>query len=288
MAREASALTRHGAAPRPTTTAISISESPDMRAFGLSEEHLKEAVCEVALHLLADGGDLAYGGDLRPGGFTRVLFELLDRYRRGGDASDTARVTNYLAWPVHIQMDAEALEANISGLKGRARLVLCGLNGEPMSTRSRQDMPPREPDEREWSEGLTAMRRAMLDRTDARVILGGKLDKYKGSMPGIAEEALLSLESERPVFLIGGFGGCARSVAQALGLAGARAGPAQTWPGRDKLKRYGATDLHNGLTFEENRILAESPHIGQSVTLILRGLHRLRRDGLICGGSRGE
>ena len=142
-----------------------------------------------------------------------------------GGAGDAARVTNYLAWPVHIQMDAEELEANISGLKGRARLVLCGLNGEPMSARSRQGMPPREPDEREWSEGLTAMRRAMLDRTDARVILGGRLDKYKGSMPGIAEEALLSLESERPVFLIGGFGGCARSVAQALGLAGARAGP---------------------------------------------------------------
>ena len=259
-----------------------------MRAFGLSEEHLKEAMCEVALHLLADGGDLAYGGDLRPGGFTRVLFELLDRYRRGGGAGDAARVANYLAWPVHIRMDAETLEANISGLKGRARLVLCGRDGEPMSARTRGKMPPREPDEREWSEGLTAMRRTMLDRTDARVILGGRLDKYKGRMPGIAEEALLSLESERPVFLIGGFGGCARSVAEALGLADTLADPAPTWPGHDKLKRYGAKDLHNGLTFEENRILAESPHIGQSVALILRGLHRLRRDGLICVGSRGE
>ena len=46
--------------------AISISESPDMSVFGLSTDHLQNAVPEVALHLLSSGRSLAYGGDLHP------------------------------------------------------------------------------------------------------------------------------------------------------------------------------------------------------------------------------
>jgi len=33
-------------------------------------------------------------------------------------------------------------------------------------------------------------------------------------MPGIAEETYLSLEAQQPVFVLGGFGGCARDIAE--------------------------------------------------------------------------
>ena len=47
----------------------------------------------------------------------------------------------------------------------------------------------------------------MRQETRARIVLGGRVAGYKGRMPGIAEEALLSLQAQQPVFLLGGFGG---------------------------------------------------------------------------------
>ena len=83
------------------TVAISISESPDMAVLGLSDAHLRDAMDRLALHLLASGASLAYGGDLRANGFTDWLFELVSRYQH--PASEVRiGVTNYLAWPIHI------------------------------------------------------------------------------------------------------------------------------------------------------------------------------------------
>ena len=264
----------------PMVISVSISESPDLPVLGLSDEHLQDAMYEIATHLLANGADLAYGGDLRPGGFTEMLFELLYRYR-SDVGSDEAHITNYLPWPVHIGMDVDKITETASKL-GQIYLRLIGRNGEDMSIEERQKMASRQPDEYEWSEGLTAMRRVMCAETDARIALGGRVDGYKGSMPGIAEEVLLSLESRRPVFLIGGFGGCAGDISVAMGLVNSREGRPRdsltSWAGLGRFKRYGPDDLLNGLTREENGILAESPYIGQAVTLVLKGICRLRKD----------
>ena len=97
-------------------------------------------------------------------------------------------------------------------------------------------------------------------------------------MPGIAEEALLSLESQQPVFLAGGFGGCARDIAETLGLVETWAGSRPAWPGRQEFALYRHHNLRNGLTLDENRLLAVIPHADRVVALVLRGLHRLRRN----------
>lgn len=264
----------------PRVVAISVSESPDMAVLGLSNDHLEDAMCEIAMYLLADGADLAYGGDLRPGGFTEMLFEMLLRYRSGADATRDGSLTNYLAWPVHIRMAKDTINETTSALRC-ARLALMGRDGRRVSIEERLEMRSYEPEEKEWSEGLTAMRRTMCAETDARVVLGGKVAGYKGSMPGVAEEVLLSLESRQPVFLIGGFGGCAGDVAWTLGLSdsptGSLAGSRPTGADGRLFERYGPDNLRNGLSLEENMFLAKSSHIGQAVALVLRGLHRLRK-----------
>ena len=45
--------------------AVAISDSPDMAGLGLAPEHLRDAMAEIARHLLALGARLVYGGDLR-------------------------------------------------------------------------------------------------------------------------------------------------------------------------------------------------------------------------------
>ena len=261
----------------PKTIAISTSDSPDMAALGLSEGHLREAVAEIAIYLLASGASLAYGGDLRREGFTELLLELVMRYRRQEEPQ--ARVTDYLAWPVHILMTADDLDKRSADLREFAQLVLIGLDGHRMSMDNRLALPPHEPTESEWSEGLTSMRKAMRGETDARVVLGGRIEGYRGEMPGIAEEALLSLESGQPLFLVGGFGGCTRDIAETLGLGDVWVGSRAAWPGRQRFERYYPNSLRNGLSPEENQVLAGTPHIEQAVSLVMLGLHRLR-DGI--------
>jgi hypothetical protein len=253
--------------------AISTSDSPDMPALGLSDEHLKDAMAEIARHLLALGARLVYGGDLRAHGFTELLFELVARHRRDADDGDIRpAVINYLAWPVHIYMKAKDLERLSADLAGSAELICLTLDGRRLTLVERQKLAPRQPTKAEWARGLTAMRHVMRQEADARIVLGGRVDQYKGVMPGIAEEALLSLQSKQPLFLMGGFGGCARDIAETLGIIAPWAASHPAWRERQQFEMFAMSDLNNGLTAEENATLARTPHVDQAVTLILRGL----------------
>ena len=60
------------------------------------------------------------------------------------------------------------------------------------------------------------MRQRMAEDCHARVILGGKKSGYSGRLPGQAEEAWAHLKTGKPVYVAGGFGGCAAMVARAL------------------------------------------------------------------------
>ena len=271
-------MIEHKKQPLPVV-AVSISESPDMWQFGLSDDHLRDATAEVALHLLASGVSLAYGGDIRKPEFMQFLYELIGRYRDHPQHNGTIGITDYLAWPVHISMDVNDLVPFSDPYAIVAEFVFLSRTGHRLSQEERLQLPTQEPNEREWAEGLTAMRTVMCEETHAYVALGGKVENYKGVMPGIAEEVCLSLEMCQPTFLIGGFGGCTRDIAETIGLVDLRANSHGDWPGRSRLCQYSVEDLRNGLSREENMVLAQTPHIGEAVGLITHGLRRVFNQG---------
>ncbi len=254
---------------------ISVSESPDLQALGLSDGHLRDAMAEIALHLFASGKSLAYGGDLRQNGFTEFLAELVGRYENHPRHGGTIVVTDYLAWPVHIRMTSNELATFSVEHEPAVRLVLLALDGARLTLEQRQNIRAHEPQENEWAKGLTAMRTIMRGDIRARIVLGGRVEGYKGAMPGIAEEACLSLEAGQPLFVLGGFGGCARDIAETVGLIECWAGSRDEWSGRQCFRKYSPSDLHNGLSREENGVLARTPHIQQAVSLVSRGLRRI-------------
>ncbi len=260
---------------RLTAVGVSVSESPDLWALGLSDGHLRDAMAEIALLVLASGRSLAYGGDLRPNGFTELLAELVGRYRNHPRHGGTIVVTDYLAWPVHIRMTSEEIAAFSAEHEPAARLIFLALDGARLAREQRQMLCAHEPDEEEWTEGLATMRTVMRGDIGARIVLGGRVEDYRGTMPGIAEEAYLSLETGQPVFLAGGFGGCAHDIAETVGLAERWAGSRDGWIGRERFHNYSPDDLHNGLSHEENAVLARTPHIQEAATLVSRGLRRV-------------
>jgi hypothetical protein len=258
------------------TVAMSISDSPDMASLGLGQEHLSDAMAEVVRHLLALGARIAYGGDLRAGGFSSILFELVSRYKRDADLGDTRiGVTNYLAWPVHVSISNEDLKRQAESLSGIASLALLDLEGIRMSINDHQTVSKQALSEDDWKTGLTSMRRTVQDECDARIVLGGQTHRFKGRMPGIAEEVLIALEAKQPVYVLGGFGGCAADIASDLGLLGKNRNSTVAWAGRERFVPYDQSAFRNGLEEPETETLASTAYIDEALVLILRGLFRL-------------
>jgi hypothetical protein len=146
---------------------------------------------EVARHLLVAGAHLLYGGDLRPGGCTELLLELVARHRpEAGSDKMPAVVTNYLPWPVHMSLTPAEFAKWTDGIGSVAELVCLGRDGGIISAKRRAKINATQPIPDDWSHGLSSMRKALTKLSAARVILGGRVEGYKGKMPGIAEEAL--------------------------------------------------------------------------------------------------
>lgn len=262
--------------------AISISESDDLAILGLAEEHLRDAMTEISRHLLAMGARLVYGGDLRDNGYTKLLFELVARHRRDADIGDVRpAIANYLPWPVHSMKSEEYISGLRGDLEGIGELYCLDRDGRPINNDARSGPKPTAFSDEDWAESLTAMRRVQTSEVDARVVLGGRVTKFKGRMPGIAEETKFTLNANRPLYLLGGFGGCARDIASEMGLV-PRVEGHEDWAGRKEFSAWTATDMANGLELKEIRTLARTVHVDQAVALILRGLLRLsqrdRRD----------
>ena len=267
------------ATPVAPTIAISVSDSPDLTLLGMGDRHLHRAMNGLATYLLSYGYRLAYGGDLRYGGFTEELFEIACRYDRPTGPDPTPPVTDYLAWPVWTAIPRPELRDLSKRLFGVAKVVYLSRDGAELG---RLRYPSSAPTPLQVATALTAMRMTMLRDADARVVLGGRVAGYQGRMPGVAEEALISLQHHKPLYVLGGFGGCARDIAHAMRFADPIAGTSPpSWDQLDEFTPYvgEAGDLNNGLDAAENRTLAQTPYIHEAIALVLRGLHRLARDG---------
>jgi hypothetical protein len=255
--------------------------------------HLQDAMVECARHLLMQGASLAYGGDLRPGGFTAILFDLVRSHNRAGARE---RIHNFLAWPIWVDRDPKIWNEYMDEMRDTRVPPPLELNVDQTVFTSPDSMPGRYI----WSRSLTAMRAEMNDSIGARVLLGGQVRGYKGKYPGIVEEALLALRSEKPLYLIGGFGGCTQSIAEAL-TGGAPevltevfhasepnfvemaaryqndvtqgTGTPIDYAGELKfLQSVGFGGLHNGLDESDNLTLAQSKNLPEIVYLLLKGL----------------
>jgi hypothetical protein len=267
---------------------ISASRSPDLARLGLLETHYRVAIGEITRSVLLAGGGIIYGGRLDPDGYTAFMLRELQRYARRDRP-----LLACLAWDVHRGMSPEELEDFRRELGLFGRLVCLDPDGRPLSDPDPADRAaaPAVSDvdgspDASRARGLAGLRRYMTDHQVGRVFLGGRREGFEGSMPGVLEELLLTLERGQPTYLAGGFGGVTYDVARLLGVQGGQ------WPiGADAVTdpRYAAglaalralvdsgryTGLNNGLTEEENRWLTMSHRPGEIASLVSRGLQRV-------------
>ena len=109
---------------------------------------------------------------------------------------------------------------------------------------------------------LTRLRRKITKWLDpgCRICLGGKTSGYEGHEPGVQEEARLALEYNKPLYLMGGFGGATRCFGT------------MSDPGRNYW--WSA----NGLEYDEQRELFETTDIEHALRLIAGGIQTLMKN----------
>ncbi|MGB6165861.1 MAG: hypothetical protein WCF33_24640 [Pseudonocardiaceae bacterium] len=272
---------------RDVRVGVSVSESSDLGRLGLVETHFRLALGEIARVLLLGGGLLAYGGHLRPEGYTPFLVHEIDRWNRRDQP-----LLVCLAWSVHRGTALSDLERFAGELRLLATMVYLDPDGaevDPAAGRDEAPVPVEDPGEQRRA--LTGMRRYLRRHTSARVFLGGKRSGFQGEIPGLMEEALLAVEAKQPIYLAGGFGGVTADIISALGVddggwlpPDASAGPPDPrWEdGYARLAAHAAQPhwrgLANGLADDENRRLAATHRPSDIAALVSLGLGRLRRD----------
>ncbi len=186
-------------------------------------------------------------------------------------------------------MTAEQLrqQQKIAGAYGEIRCL--GLDGQHMKAPS-EDPPIAVFTAEESAFALTNLRTYMTANTDARIVIGGKRAGFLGAMPGILEEILFSLENRKPLYLAGGFGGATLDAIRVLRPADAEWIPnlpnavepdPRLMRALDRLREVAESTnfegYDNGLTQDENHLLAASYRPSEIAALIGRGMGRLLR-----------
>ena len=144
------------------------------------------------------------------------------------------------------------------------------------------------------------MRRNMIENDSARIFIGGKKSDFHGIYPGLLEEFNICLELNKPIFLIGAFGGITHEIIQII------RGNNSQYLSEDyyleslkykslfdlysqktnlqkidylnikkKVQKIGISLLKNGLDENENLRLFETRYFFEMVFLIIKGLRNL-------------
>ncbi len=266
-------------------------------------DHLIRLTQDLARHLLARSATLIYGGDLRPDGFTEFILEeaaiLKERI-----CGEFPMIENHLAWPLHVS------EPAIVSWRARySQLMKTVAHKMPDDIRSgiAPDvfLPPNTPHNSYiWSRCLTEMREQSIGSSTIRICAGGRLLGYKGKMPGILEEIVLSINFNKPLFLLGAFGGMVEKVCYILlnkdvpeelteewqvghnlgysdvqALAKVHKNECDYRTVAETIKNIKLSDLASrcGLSEEEYIMAMGSPFIDECLHLIMKGIKNMSR-----------
>ena len=269
--------------PWTETVALSLGTQPYPTLAEGGRDQFGDIVEEAVSLLLASRFRVAYAGDLQPGGISERICNLAHEYGRRrvtlhskenpADADVLGfGVTEYCAWPVHMSKPLD--EVKIWADSDHVQWLT--LQGEPRPYSDFVETVRRLPAVDEWVQGLTALRETMVHDSLGHIAMGGSTDIDHGAMPSLAQDALVSLRNRHPLYVLGGFGGCARELAAALRLTDAQPTNCGKWHGFDEFSLYiGADNLHNGLNASENQMLAKTTDVEEAMKLVVVGLGRV-------------
>jgi hypothetical protein len=172
---------------------ISISEAEPsvLSAHGLILEDVNDVTVELSRRLVSLGAQVVLGHQWRPGGIMEAIAGFAQVYQ--SESGSRPIILNFLAYP-----DRAALSAADRERLGTAVRIFDDDDAADM------DRP----------KALRRMRERMAKATNARICLCGKVQQPEGLVPGLIEEAALTLKRNKPVYVSRIMGGCAALLAR--------------------------------------------------------------------------
>lgn len=288
---------------------LSISENPELvkgRTYNLFDHiHLQDALVEISRYLLVSNASCAYGGNIeypiKKFNFTKILTNLTASYIEDYNEK-TPPIINHVFYPI-----SEKVKNNYA-LRSRYKGVIdFKFHPNPLDKAFSFDDQP------EVAIALTDMRKKMFVQNEAQIFIAGKVKGYKGMLSGIIEEAYWALQYQRPIYIVGAFGGISAELINLLvygqsslvqndasenfnnsdwqeAYSAYKTYAQQLWAedatNVDKRTYYkplskffaehwknNNNNLNNGLSAEENNTLFTSSNMLEIARLILKGLN---------------
>ena len=280
--------------------AISLGNADVAQVPGVTNDDVHRMHLDLVRRLFEHGHVAVYGGDLKPKGLSE---QLIDIAAVAGDDSvrqnPETRLRNGVAWPIWLNYTEDALAEHNLGrvFENFDPPAELELDSEQRLTFVKPDTPARR---FLWSRSFTAMREQLGETLGARLVVVGRGIGSSGAVPGIFEETVVAIRQRTPLFVVGGFGGVAVPIIEALtdGTSSVFTREAQAaHPGMAEFYAYldevgkpeladfegmvaelhaaGVAGLNNGLTDEENRTLFTSNDWDAVADLMLDGLAKL-------------
>ncbi|UYF42693.1 TIR domain-containing protein [Aliarcobacter cryaerophilus] len=183
---------------------VSISEINGTFDNGFENIHLYTAQEEISKYLLYTKNKIVYGGDISyksEFNFVKILAEIADSY-----GNRDVPIINHVCYPLDKNIDIN--------IKAKYKTIIEFKEFNELEVNHDDEIMPYSHLESliSFSKNLSLMRKMMAKNTDARIMLGGKHTGYLGKYPGLLEEAYYTLKEEKPLFLIGGFGGISKLI----------------------------------------------------------------------------
>lgn len=279
---------------------LSVSPAQDTMRMGMSNDHLDYAISEIARIAFQHRGTVIYGGGPIRKNRSHDIGDLLLEEARyyGGKISDRKHRSkevflNCMAWSVFVEANELTLKESERrlGLYGTI-LVTSPTNTQTISISKALRLKGDIRDRKSKSIRLAEMREKIVDLTDIRILLGGRLrflgenlGKHKAQL-GTLHEALIALQNRQPLYICGAYGGIGAILAKELGLVEKSEIPYELSEAallkqdirmikRIKvLWRRNSASRATGLTPQELHKLALAFRPSEIMALVLTGVHR--------------
>ena len=181
--------------------------------YRIDEKRIIRLSGELVRNLYVRGASVIYGGDFRENSLTETMLEeiyaIYHQLHKDKNEPQNCVIYNYLAGVIEIPKKIDDLQKNYKNI----------FEIVPMDHKLPKENNPID-NQVSWSKSLTEMRKRIVADSDARILAGGKLCGYKGKMPGVLEEFWLSYKADKPIYLMGGFGGCVHEVCRLIRIDG--------------------------------------------------------------------
>jgi len=199
---------------------LSISESNDSADRGFPPAQVNHVTLQVVSALFGQGAGLIFGHDWREDGVMEAVHEFAQQVQpripltaEQSQWSSQPLLWNLVPWPDPLRLSKDDLEC----LAATLRIEPAGLP-EELTKYDKKARDKRETPLYQYlrARGLTHLRHRLTRISHARLCIGGRKSGSEGRYPGVIEEALVSLEDRKPLYLAGVLGGATQQLIEAL------------------------------------------------------------------------